>query len=169
MSRNCLSDREKKRSHEKQVKALQLLVQLLPRENAALLDSLLELLNRAAKVVENKMSAGSLGVVFAPSLICPRKMAPEAMQAVSATLSKAVSMMIENSAVMFAVPRELAADVANFWHEMEDPNVDAFDGGKSCEDVTNIRKAKVRKRNFTLNYVNEGYWNILIIVVLLGY
>ncbi|XP_052228848.1 rho GTPase-activating protein 19-like [Dreissena polymorpha] len=142
MSRNCLSDREKKRAHEKQVKALQLLVQLLPRENAALLESLLDLLNRAAKVVENKMSAGSLGVVFAPSLICPRKMVPEAMQAVAGTLSKAVAMMIENSAVMFAVPRELAADVANFWREMEDPNLDVFDGGKSCEDVTNIRKAK---------------------------
>ncbi|XP_052224899.1 rho GTPase-activating protein 19-like [Dreissena polymorpha] len=143
LSLNCLSDADKKRSDEKHVKALQFLVQLLPRENAALLESLLDLLNQATKVAENKMSAESLGIIFAPSLICPRKLAPEAMQDALATQSKAVAMMIENSGAVFEVPRELADDVAHFWRVMED----VLDGSKSCEDRVNIRKSMYINRS----------------------
>ncbi|KAH3785291.1 hypothetical protein DPMN_163376 [Dreissena polymorpha] len=87
------------------------------------------------------MSAESLGIIFAPSLICPRKLAPEAMQDALATQSKAVAMMIENSGAVFEVPRELADDVAHFWRVMED----VLDGSKSCEDRVNIRKSMVRR------------------------
>jgi hypothetical protein len=73
MCSHCQLEKEKIRASEKQMKALQLLMLLLPRENAILLECLLDLLHKAANVPDNKMSAGSLGVVFAPSLLCPRK------------------------------------------------------------------------------------------------
>ncbi|KAL4231843.1 Rho GTPase-activating protein 19 [Mactra antiquata] len=143
MGRHCLSDKERSRANEKQLKALQLLMLLLPRENAILLECLLDLLYKVVHVVENKMSASSLGVVFAPSLMCPRKLSPEEMQNVSPVLSKAVSSMIENASTLFAVPRELGDDVANFWREMEDPNIDVFSNEKeNVEDRANIQKAK---------------------------
>ncbi|XP_052771503.1 rho GTPase-activating protein 19-like isoform X1 [Mya arenaria] len=143
MSKVCLSEREKKRALEKQVKSLQLLMLLLPRENAAFLETLLQLLHHTAMCPENKMSAASLGVVFAPSLVCPRKLSAEALQGVSATLSKAVTLMVENSEAIFKVPRELAADVANFWREMENPSTEILTAhADNEEDRANIQKAK---------------------------
>ena len=53
----------------KQVKALQLLLLLIPPANRHLLQQLLELLNEIANTKENKMSACSLALVFAPSVI----------------------------------------------------------------------------------------------------
>lgn len=73
MGKHSHTESERSRAKEKQLKALQLLMLLLPRENAVLLESLLDLLHKVASVPENKMSAASLGVVFSPSLLCPRK------------------------------------------------------------------------------------------------
>ena len=73
MVKHCATEGERQRAKEKQVKSLQLLMLLVPRENAVLLESLFDLLHRAANVPENKMSATSLGVVFSPSILCPRK------------------------------------------------------------------------------------------------
>ncbi|XP_053407003.1 rho GTPase-activating protein 19-like isoform X2 [Mercenaria mercenaria] len=143
MCRHCQSEKEKARAGEKQLKALQLLMLLLPRENAILLECLFDLLHKAAHVSENKMSTSSLGVVFAPSLLCPRKLTPEEMHSVSPVLSKVVATMIEKAPSLFAVPRELGDDVANFWREMEDPNVDVFTCDKeNVDDHANIQKAK---------------------------
>lgn len=143
MSKNCLSERERCRASEKQLKSLQLLMLLLPRENAILLECLLDLLHKAAVCAENKMSASSLGVVFAPSLLCPKKLSAEEMHSVSPTLSKVITFMIEKAPTLFAVPRELGDDVAHFWREMEDPNAEAFaDDKENVDDRTNIQKAK---------------------------
>jgi len=143
MSKVCLSEREKQHAHEKQMKCLQLLMLLLPRENATFLQTLLSLLHRAARCPDNKMSASSLGVVFAPSLICPRKLSAEAMQTVSATLSKAIALMIDNHQTIFRVPQELADDVAHFWQEMENPHIDLYTTDPETEeDHANIQKAK---------------------------
>lgn len=73
MGKHSYTESERSRAKEKQLKALQLLMLLLPRENAVLLESLFDLLHKAAGIPENKMSAASLGVVFSPSLLCPRK------------------------------------------------------------------------------------------------
>ena len=73
MVKQVQSEKDRQRGTQKQLKALQLMILLLPRENAVLLECLLDLLHRAANTPENKMSASSLGVVFAPSLLCPRK------------------------------------------------------------------------------------------------
>ena len=54
--------------------------------------------------------------------------------------------MIENAPSLFTIPRELADDVANFWREMEDPNIAAFDevqDKENLKDHTNMQKAKV--------------------------
>lgn len=71
-------------------------------------------------------------------------MSAEEMHLLSPVLSKSVSIMIEKAPSLFAVPRELGDDVANFWREMEDPNVDVFTTDKeNLDDHANIRKAKV--------------------------
>lgn len=143
MVRNTHLDRERSKAKTKQLKALQLLTLLLPRENAILLECLLDLLHKAANVTDNKMTASSLGVVFAPSLLCPRKLSAEQMQSVSSTLSRAISTMIENAPALFTIPQELGDDVANFWREMEEPNMTAFsDDKENIDDKANIRKAK---------------------------
>ena len=65
----------------------------------------------------------------------------------SATLGKAVATMIENAPRLFTIPQELSNDVANFWKEMENPNIAVFDDTKadrnSLDDKANIQKAKV--------------------------
>ena len=68
------------------------------------------------------------------------------MHTVSPVISRAVSTMIEYAPSLFTVPRELADDVANFWREMEDPNIAAFEDAQDKEnlnDQANIQKAKV--------------------------
>ncbi|WAR19261.1 RHG19-like protein [Mya arenaria] len=143
MSKLCLSEREKKHTLEKQVKSFQLLILMLPRENAAFLETLFKLLSRTARCPENKMAATSLGVVFAHSLICPRKLSAEGLQSVSGTLSKVVTLIIENMESIFKVPCEIVADVANFWQEMENPSMELLTA-QACneKDRTNIQKAK---------------------------
>ncbi|WAQ97111.1 RHG19-like protein, partial [Mya arenaria] len=145
MTKLCVSEQEEKRALEKQIKSLQMLMLLLPQENAAFLETLLKLLHRTASCPENKMTATSLGVVFAPSIVCPRKLSAEGLQSASGTLSNAVTLMIENTDSIFKVPREIAADVANFWQERENPSMELL-AAQDCneEDRANIQKAKVR-------------------------
>ncbi|XP_052778561.1 rho GTPase-activating protein 19-like [Mya arenaria] len=141
MSKLCVSEQEKKRALEKQIKSLQMLMLLLPRENAAFIETLLQLLHRCASCPENKMATASLGVVFAPSLLCPRKLSAEGLHSVSGTLSKAVTLMIENTESIFKVPREIAADVANFWQETKNPSIDPLTPQPCNEkDRANIQK-----------------------------
>ena len=71
------------------------------------------------------------------------------MHEVSPIISKAVATMIENAPSLFTIPRELGDDVANFWREMEDPNIAAFDETvekENLNDQANIQKTKVYKR-----------------------
>ena len=64
---------EQLRAKAKQLKTQQLLFQLLPRTNALLLECLIDLLHRVANVAENMMTSTALGTMFAPHLLCPRK------------------------------------------------------------------------------------------------
>ncbi|KAL5022010.1 hypothetical protein ScPMuIL_001165 [Solemya velum] len=117
------TDKDKIRAEEKQLKTLQLLLLLLPRENSLLLECLLDLLHKVTKVSENMMTAHSLGTVFAPHLFVPRKMCAEDLHALSSTATKAAAFLIENAPELFKIPRELCLDVANFWREMENPHI----------------------------------------------
>jgi hypothetical protein len=56
------------------LRALQLLLLLLPTENRVLLKDVLQLLHlTASHEGKNKMSADSLATLFTPHLLCPRK------------------------------------------------------------------------------------------------
>ncbi|ESO93062.1 hypothetical protein LOTGIDRAFT_119952 [Lottia gigantea] len=113
--------KEKLAAKEKQLKAIQVLILMLPRENALLLECILDLLHRVSLVSENMMTANSLGTIFAPHLLCSRKLTALELHALSGICSQITTLMVENSPKLFKIPRELAIDVSNFWTEMEDP------------------------------------------------
>lgn len=74
MIQSNLSQDEKEVTHARQIKALRLLFLLLPPENYQLLHDVLILLHRvAAHQKQNLMSAVNLGTMFAPHILCPRK------------------------------------------------------------------------------------------------
>lgn len=74
MHQSHMSQEQKEAAQSRQIKALRLLFLLLPSENYQLLQDLLILLNRvAAHKEQNLMSAINLGTMFAPHILCPRK------------------------------------------------------------------------------------------------
>lgn len=143
MSSHCISESDRSHAREKQLKALQLMMLLLPRENAILLECLFSLLHNVSSIAENKMTSSSLGIVFAPSLLCPKKVSPEELHLLFPMLGKAVAIMIDLAPYLFTVPRELSDDIAHFWHEMEDPNIDVFSTEKeNMGGVVTMEKGK---------------------------
>lgn len=59
---------------KRQILGCQMLVLLLPNENAAILRRLLNMLHEVSQHQdENKMNAMNLGIVLAPHILCPRK------------------------------------------------------------------------------------------------
>ena len=62
-----------KLKESKQLQTLQLLVQLLPRQNFQLLSLLLDLLHKVAAQPNNKMTPEALGTLLAPCILAPRK------------------------------------------------------------------------------------------------
>ena len=77
-----LDDDDKKAAvRSKKVQCLQLLLLLIPEPNYKLLKDLMALLKRVTdRVEDNRMSAGNLGTLFAPLILCPRKLSAEALQ-----------------------------------------------------------------------------------------
>lgn len=74
MLQSHMSHDQKEAVHARQIKALRLLFLLLPPENYQLLHDLLILLHRVAShQKQNLMSAINLGTMFAPHILCPRK------------------------------------------------------------------------------------------------
>jgi hypothetical protein len=63
---------------QRQVRGLQMLVLLLPKENAEMLHQLLQLLHKVTLNAEsNKMNALNLGTMMAPHILCPRKVSKQ--------------------------------------------------------------------------------------------
>ncbi|XP_063432018.1 rho GTPase-activating protein 19-like isoform X1 [Mytilus trossulus] len=122
MGSNLVLDKDKAKARSKQLKTLQLLFLLLPPENSLLLECLIDLLHKVTKTSGNMMTAQSLGTLFAPHLLCSRKLSATELQCISPVVSKAVAFMIEYGPSIFKIPKELAVDVANFWKQMETPN-----------------------------------------------
>ncbi|XP_050740271.1 uncharacterized protein LOC127010358 isoform X2 [Eriocheir sinensis] len=116
MLQSHMSHDQKEAVHARQIKALRLLFLLLPPENYQLLHDLLILLHRVAShQKQNLMSAINLGTMFAPHILCPRKMTPNDLQYLSGSLSIAVAFMIEQVPHLFQVPLELEYDVRQYW------------------------------------------------------
>lgn len=107
------------RGNEKRLlRALQLLLLLLPIENRLLLRDLLQLLHKTAcHEAKNKMSADNLATLFTPHLICPRKLTPEALHDNSQKMCGVIAFMIKQEKSLFSIPPKLATDVRAFWIE----------------------------------------------------
>ena len=59
---------------QRQIRGLQMLIQLLPKENAEMLRRVLDLLHQVTLNSDlNKMNALNLGTMMAPHILCPRK------------------------------------------------------------------------------------------------
>ena len=102
-------------AREKRVQCLQLLLLVVPEPNYALLKDLLKLLKRVTEREEdNRMSASNLGTVFAPLLLCPRKLSAEALQSNVRLLASAVTFMIEEADGLFRLPERLRTDVDSY-------------------------------------------------------
>lgn len=110
------------RSRTNTLKALQLLMLMLPGDNYCLLRPLLTLLHRTAKVPENLMTADNLAIIFTPHFLCSKTMTGAELQTISKTCCKLVAFMVECGNSLFKVPVDLAEEVSNFWKEMEIPN-----------------------------------------------
>lgn len=94
--------------------SLQLLCWLLPTENRTVLDHLITLLHKAAKMEStNKMTAVTLATLFTPHLICPKELKPEDFHKIAETMTKMVSFMITNGSAIFLVPERLSIDIKN--------------------------------------------------------
>jgi len=107
---------------ERQIRGLQMLVLLLPKQNGNILRHLLQLLNQVTLNAElNKMNALNLGTMMAPHILCPRKMSAEDLTTNASTLAQNVSFMIENANVLFDYPPEFLNDVRlHFKRDAED-------------------------------------------------
>ncbi|XP_074642304.1 rho GTPase-activating protein 19-like [Tubulanus polymorphus] len=144
---DALTEKDRKRIFNKQIKSIQLLFHLLPVEQATILECLLKLLHKVSKVEDNKMTADTLGTLFAPHILCPRKITALELRAVSKSITKSVAFMIENGPQLFKIPLDLARDIATYWREMEQapdsrPNSRASMTSSSEEDdpdLTNER------------------------------
>ncbi|XP_014668550.1 PREDICTED: rho GTPase-activating protein 19-like [Priapulus caudatus] len=105
----------------RQVKAVQLLFLLLPPETYRLLRDLLNLLHRVTEVQEdNRMNADNLGTMFAPHILCPRKMTATELHKNAINMTKAVAFMIKHAPDLFTAPVELTMDVRAYWAQQDE-------------------------------------------------
>ena len=143
-------------SGDKQMKVLQLMVLLLPRENQTLLRHLLPLLQKVSTVPENKMSASSLGVVFAPSLLSSRSLSPEEMHHQAAPMKMTAAILINQASDLFTVPQELALEMNEFWWGMDRAACNK-DSSSSLSEEIPVRELK----SHTLLGTTRKLFNIL--------
>ena len=95
---------------EKKISSLQLLFLLIPAPNYHLLKDLLGFLQAVCKHEStNLMSSHNLGMMFAPLILCPRKLSAESLQSNHQLLTKAVAFMIDKAEELFRLPSQLVS------------------------------------------------------------
>jgi len=107
------------RYQHKKVCAIQYLMRLLPVPAQKMVRHLMKLLHRVAHEPHTKMTADTLGTIFAPICFLPRKASASDVCDIVTEVEPSVAFMIENGNSLFEVPREMTTDVINFWKEME--------------------------------------------------
>lgn len=123
--------------------SIQLLLLLLPKENRSLYLDLNKLLNETAKYEsKNKMSADSLATLFTPHFICPRKLTPEALHAISQNLYGMISFMITKGDELEMIPTKLATDMRAYYLEQKrkkilSPDVQLLDESVTSDSTAN--------------------------------
>ncbi|XP_075167053.1 rho GTPase activating protein at 54D [Haematobia irritans] len=109
-------ERLKKEFHV--LNSIQLLLLLLPEENRQLLQHITQMLHAvASKQSVNKMGPDNLATLFAPHLICPRNLPPEALHYLARQMSSIISYMIIRAHDIFNVPAKLATDIRAYFLE----------------------------------------------------
>ena len=110
------AERVKKELHV--LNSIQLLLLLLPDENRQLLQNIIDMLHAVAlKHTVNKMGPDNLATLFAPHLICPRNLPPEALHYLAKKMSSIIAYMIVKGQEIFAVPAKLATDIRAYFLE----------------------------------------------------
>ncbi|XP_064484242.1 rho GTPase-activating protein 19-like [Ornithodoros turicata] len=100
---------------QRQLKAAQLLLLLLPQPNYDVTKELLLLLHGVSNArLENCMSSESLATLFTPIILCPRQMPPDQMHINNVNITKPVAFLIENAPSLFDYPVELVKDVISY-------------------------------------------------------
>ena len=138
-------DDKKEAVRSKKGQCLQLLLLLIPEPNYKLLKDLMGLLKRVTdRQEDNRMSAGNLGTLFAPLILCPRKLSAEALQSNHQLLTAAVTFMIEEADSLFELPEQLQRDIEIHManrksHKAETPKKmpTLDDGGRPQSPVVN--------------------------------
>ncbi|KAK7483240.1 hypothetical protein BaRGS_00025533, partial [Batillaria attramentaria] len=129
-------------AEQRQLKVMQLLMLLLPRENAVLVELLMSLLHQVASEPNNKMTATALATMFAPHMMCCRKAEAEELRKDAAIATKAVTFMIEHSQELFKIPADLSLDVARCIQSIKEQSEDGQLTPlkeKKDEDVSPVR------------------------------
>ncbi|KAG8176420.1 hypothetical protein JTE90_018410 [Oedothorax gibbosus] len=127
MCTDDMSPSQKNSVFERQLKATKLLLMLLPVDNYCLLKYLLLLLNQIDNAQEkNKMTSENLATLFAPHIICPRKMTPEMLRENFPRMVKCLTFLINNAMILFDPPKELVQDVLMYLYEAN------FEGQLQC-------------------------------------
>uniref|UniRef100_A0A1I8NT21 Rho-GAP domain-containing protein n=1 Tax=Stomoxys calcitrans TaxID=35570 RepID=A0A1I8NT21_STOCA len=109
-------ERLKKELHV--LNSIQLLLLLLPNENRQLLQHITDILHAVAlKQASNKMGPDNLATLFAPHLICPRNLPPEALHYLARKMSSIISYMVIRAHEIFNVPAKLATDIRAYFLE----------------------------------------------------
>jgi hypothetical protein len=60
------------------------------------------------------MPATNLGTLFAPLILCPKKLSAESLQSNHQMLTKAVAFMVEEADELFKLPEPLKRDVETY-------------------------------------------------------
>ncbi len=129
--REDMSEEDLLAAKNKRVSCLQLLLLLIPEPNYNLLRDLLGLLHSVSlKEDSNKMSAVNLGTLFAPLILCPRKLSAESLQSNHQLLTRAVAYMVEDARTLFDLPERLQVDLDMYLKNRENSrSQQATDGG----------------------------------------
>ncbi|XP_055904227.1 rho GTPase-activating protein gacII [Eupeodes corollae] len=107
-----------KKKEQHILNSMQLLLLLLPHENRTLLQDIIEMLHIVSNHAnQNKMSSENLATLFAPHLICPRNLPPEALHYVAQTMCAIITYMITKGLVVFEIPAKLATDIRAYFLE----------------------------------------------------
>ncbi|KAL5244525.1 hypothetical protein ACI65C_011935 [Semiaphis heraclei] len=98
------------------LRALQLLLLLLPFDNLVLLKDIIKLLHFTAKHSDkNRMPPDNLATLFTGHLIVPRKLPAEELYQITQNLSHIVIYMIKLGFDLFKIPPNLSVDIRAYW------------------------------------------------------
>ncbi|GIY37322.1 rho GTPase-activating protein 19 [Caerostris darwini] len=134
MLKDDMSPSQRQSIFERQLKATKLLLLLLPVDNYCLLKYLLLLLNQIQNAQDkNKMTSENLATLFAPHIICPRKMPPEILRQNFPRMAKCIAFLINNATSLFEPPKELVQDVIVYLQEM------SYEGPLKIEEMSPVK------------------------------